>query len=359
MSAVLPGGLLELAGVTKRFGSTTALDDVTLTLQPGTFTALLGPSGCGKSTLLSLVAGLVHPDAGRVDLDGTSLLGLLAERRPVGLVFQKPLLFPHMSVLANIGFGLRVGGSGRREVRRVALEMLERVQLAGLADRHVGELSGGQEQRVALARALVLSPRVLLLDEPFSSLDAELRVTMRRLVRALADETGVTTLFVTHDQAEAVDVADDVVLVLGGRLVGHGPASGFWSAPSSLAAARFFGVTNEVAGQVRDGVFRCEGVSSAGGAVPASVPDGPAVLVVRPERLALGAAACPGLALPATVHEVRFAGTHLVLRLRRPDGSDLVAHAPVGTGVTPGAAVVVTAPADACAVLPAEGRAAT
>ena len=347
MSPTPPGGLLELAGVTKRFGATTAVDDVSLTLRPGSFTALLGPSGCGKSTLLSLVAGLVRPDAGRLDLDGISMLEQPAERRPVGLVFQKPLLFPHLSVLANVGFGLRVGGVGRREIRRASLEMLERVQLAGLGQRRVGELSGGQEQRVALARALVLSPRVLLLDEPFSALDAALRVTMRRLVRDLAAETGVTTVFVTHDQAEAVDVADDVALVLDGRLVGHGAASGFWSAPTTLAAARFFGVTNEVAGRVRDGVFSAEGV----GAVRCDVPDGPSVLVVRPERLVLGGCADPGPAWTATVQEVRFAGTHLVVRLVRPGGCDLVVHAPVGTVVTAGATVPVGAPGGACTVL--------
>ncbi len=342
----MPGGLLELSGVTKRFGPTTAVDGVTLTLQPGSFTALLGPSGCGKSTLLALVAGLTHPDAGRVDLDGVSLLGAPAERRPVGLVFQKPLLFPHLSVLANVGFGLRMGGAGRRDARRAALEMLERVQLAGLERRRVGELSGGQEQRVALARALVLSPRVLLLDEPFSALDSALRVTMRRLVRSLVDETGVTTVFVTHDQAEAVDVADDVALVLAGRLAGHGPASGFWSAPSSLAAARFFGVTNEIAGQVRHGVFSGGGV----GGLSCDLRDGPAVLVVRPERLVIGAG--PGPSLTATVHAVRFAGTHLVVRLLRRDDGDLVAHLPVGTSVTVGATVTVSAPPDAVTILP-------
>ena len=347
MSATPAGGLLELSSVSKRFGSTTAVEDVSLTLRPGSFTALLGPSGCGKSTLLALVAGLVHPDAGRIDLDGVSLLGAPAERRPVGLVFQKPLLFPHLSVLANVGFGLRVGGAGRGETRRASLEMLERVHLAGLEQRRVGELSGGQEQRVALARALVLSPRVLLLDEPFSALDSELRATMRRLVRALADETGVTTVFVTHDQAEAVDVADDVALVLDGRLAGHGAASGFWSAPSTLAAARFFGVVNEIPGQVRGGVFSAQGW----GSLPCDVRDGPGVLVVRPERLVVDAVPGPGPAVTATVHEVRFAGTHLVVRLVRPDGGVLVAHPPVGTGVTAGSTVSVSAPPDACTVL--------
>ena len=352
------GGRLELSGVTKAYGSTTAVDDVDLTLEPGSFTALLGPSGCGKSTLLSVVAGLVDPDRGRVDLDGTPLLGTPAERRPVGLVFQKPLLFPHLSVLANVGFGLRVSGRPRREVRRAALEMLDRVQLAGLGDRRVGELSGGQEQRVALARALVLAPRVLLLDEPFSALDAELRVTMRRLVRELADETGVTTVFVTHDQAEAVDVADDVALVLAGRLVGHGPAQRFWTDPPTLAAARFFGATNEVAGRMRAGSLDVPGADLP---VPAGTANGPIALVVRPERLALytpspNTPAGRGLRLPARVHEVRFAGTHLVVRLRRPGGGELVAHAPVGHPVAVGADVVVSAPADACTLLPDDGR---
>lgn len=354
------GALLELTGVTKAFGATTAVDDVSLRLEPGSFTALLGPSGCGKSTLLSLVAGLGDPDRGRIDLDGEPLVGTRAERRPVGLVFQKPLLFPHLSVLANVGFGLAVAGRPRRRVRDAALEMLDRVQLAGFADRRVGELSGGQEQRVALARALVLAPRVLLLDEPFSALDAELRATMRRLVRELTDAAGVTTVFVTHDQAEAVDVADDVALVLSGRLVGHGPAERFWTDPPTLAAARFFAATNEVAVRVRDGALDVPGADLP---VPRGTPDGPAVLVVRPERLALREpgthdptpSGASGLRLPATVREVRFAGTHLVVRLLRPGGGELVAHVPVSHPVTVGAAVEVTAPAAACTLLPDDG----
>jgi putative spermidine/putrescine transport system ATP-binding protein len=253
-AASRPGARLMLASVTKTFGSTTAVDELSLDLAAGSFTALLGPSGCGKSTLLALIAGLLDPDRGVTTLDERPLRGLPAERRPVGLVFQKPLLFPHLSVEANVAFGLRMSRRPRREARAAARGMLDRVQLSALAGRRVGELSGGQEQRVALARALVLSPRLLLLDEPFSQLDAALRAEMRALVRALADESKLTTLFVTHDQAEAVEVADDIALMLDGRIAGHGPAELFYTRPPSLAAARFFGVTNELPGHVSRGL---------------------------------------------------------------------------------------------------------
>jgi len=221
------GADVAIVQVTKRFGATLAVDDLSLRVPPGSLTALLGPSGCGKSTTLSLLAGLQHPDSGDVRVDGVSVLAVSAERRAVALVVQKPLLFPHLSVAQNVGFGLRMRGVDRRRRSRLVAEMLDRVQLPELADRRVGELSGGQEQRVALARALVLQPRVLLLDEPFSQLDAGLRVQMRALVRRLHGESDVTTLFVTHDQAEAVEVADTIALMQEGRLAGHGEPETF------------------------------------------------------------------------------------------------------------------------------------
>jgi putative spermidine/putrescine transport system ATP-binding protein len=265
----------------------------------------------------------------------------------VGTVFQKPLLFPHLSVEGNVGFGLRAHGVGRRQARDAVAAMLERVQLAGLADRRVGELSGGQEQRVALARALVLSPRVLLLDEPFSQLDSALRSQMRSLVRSLVDEAGVTTLFVTHDQAEAVEVADQIALLLDGRLVGHTAPQQFWTRPPSLDAARFFGVTNELRGVVSSGRFTAAGLRP----VPTDAPNGSAVLVVRPESLRLDESAASDLRVVGTVQSARFAGTHVAVDVSLGDDRLLVVHVPLATPVVPGARVTVTAAAAACTVL--------
>jgi len=326
------GTHLALAGLTKRFGDTVAVDRLDLEVRPGTLTALLGPSACGKSTTLAMIAGLVEPDAGDVAFDGSSVLGVPPERREVGMVFQKPLLFPHLDVAANVAFGLRMRGRDRRRTRAEVATMLERVGLGPLSRRRVGELSGGQEQRVSLARALVLSPAVLLLDEPFSALDAGLRREMRALVRQLQDELAVTTVFVTHDQAEAVEIADRVALLLDGRLAGSGAPDLFYLRPPSLAAARFFGVTNEICGAVASGTF-----SSAGGRLHrwVSCPDGPAVLVVRPEALRL--AHVPGpTTIPVTPVAVRSAGTHRVVHVAFEGGQTLQVHHPLDDPVVVG-----------------------
>lgn len=345
---------MSLDGLTRRFGVTTAVDDVGLQLRSGSFTALLGPSGCGKSTLLAMIAGLLAPDSGDIRIDATSMIGIPAERRPVSMLFQKPLLFPHLNVGQNVAFGLRLRGLGRREVRHRVETLLERVQLTGLSSRRVDELSGGQEQRVALARALVLRPRVLLLDEPFSQLDTALRTQMRALVRELHESSGVTTLFVTHDQGEAVDVADDIALMLQGRLAGYAAPPTFYTAPPSLAAARFFGVTNEVPGEVRGGRFAGAGLSTSSAAWSdgtAVIADGPAVLVVRPESIALSTDSVvmdeggqPATTVRAVAVAARFAGTHLAVELRLPIGTTLTAHVGLGTHIDLGSTMTASWP---------------
>ena len=341
---------ITLAGLTKRFGGTVAVEDLSLDLTPGSFTALLGPSGCGKSTTLSMIAGLLTPDAGDIGFDGASVVAVAAERRNVGLVFQKPLLFPHLTVEQNVAFGLRMRRLGRADARVRVHEMLERVQLSGLARRRVGELSGGQEQRAALARALVLRPKVLLLDEPFSQLDAALRAALRALLRTLHDESAVTTLFVTHDQHEAVELADTIVLLLDGRLAGHGDPEQFYTHPPSLAAARFFGVTNEISGRVTAGQFTADS-SHPGTTIRArtAVADGPAILVIRPEAVQLCEHPSPdtiaGIAVTA-----QFAGTHLDLDIDIGTPRPLRAQQPVGSPIRLGRAVHVRLPPPACTV---------
>ncbi len=358
----MTGTSITLTGVTKTFGDAHAVRDLSAVVAAGSFTALLGPSGCGKSTTLAMIAGLQQPDSGDIAFDGRSQLAVRTEHRPAGLVFQKPLLFPHLTVEQNVAFGLRMRGLDRARTRTQVAAMLDRVQLGALGRRRVGELSGGQEQRVSLARALVLRPQVLLLDEPFSQLDAALRAEMRDLITRLHRESRVTTVLVTHDQAEAVEVADTILLMLDGRPAGHGAPELFYTAPPSLAAARFFGVTNELPGVVRDGLF------TAADAVlrrETTLRNGRAVLVVRPEALAVhsdtGApgsdAVTGGLTDTVTdtatgvVTEARFAGTHVVVRVALPTGRELTVHTPVGGPVRPGAPVTLRIGRDAGTVL--------
>ncbi len=345
----MTGTTVALTGVQKYFGGTAAVRGLSTEIPAGAFTALLGPSGCGKSTTLAMLGGLLQPDSGDILFDDRSQLGVPAERRSAGLVFQKPLLFPHLDVEQNVAFGLRMRRVDRGRTRERVAAMLDRVQLAALARRKVGELSGGQEQRVALARALVLEPRVLLLDEPFSQLDATLRTEMRALVKELHSESGVTTIFVTHDQAEAVEVADTIALMLDGRLAGQGPPEIFYTAPPSLAAARFFGVTNELHGVVRAGVYVAD---SAELRRPTSLPDGPAVFVIRPEILTLRELPGDEDSLGGIAVAARFAGTHVAVGVLLAGGTSVTVHAPVATSVPLGASVRLGLPRSAGVVLP-------
>ena len=217
---------ITIQGVSRHFGDFTALDDVSVEIPSGSLTALLGPSGSGKSTLLRVIAGLERPDAGTVEIDGRDATGLPPQRRGVGFVFQHYAAFKHMTVRENVAFGLKVARRPKAEIRTRVDELLELVQLPGLADRYPAQLSGGQRQRMALARALAVEPQVLLLDEPFGALDARVRRELRAWLRRLHDEVHVTTVFVTHDQEEAMEVADQIVVMNHGRVeqVG-GPAT--------------------------------------------------------------------------------------------------------------------------------------
>jgi ABC-type Fe3+/spermidine/putrescine transport system ATPase subunit len=278
---------IRLDRLTRRYGEVVALDELTLDIGGGTVTALLGPSGCGKTTALKLVAGLLDPSGGRVLFGGRDVTEVAAERRGAVMVFQDHRLFPYLTAGDNVAFGLRMRGMARRERRRQAEAVLERVGLEGLAGRRPAELSGGQRQRVALARALVLEPEVLLLDEPLANLDAHLRAGLRELILDVQREREFTTVVVTHDQEEAVVLAEDIALLFDGRLHQHGAPRTFFEHPATERTARFFGATNLVPGR-RSG----DHVETPLGRlrVPDGAPGGPDVwLTVRPERLIVAA----------------------------------------------------------------------
>jgi sulfate transport system ATP-binding protein len=232
---------ITIQGVSRHFGDFTALDDVSVEIPSGSLTALLGPSGSGKSTLLRVVAGLERPDAGSVEIDGRDATGLPPQRRGVGFVFQHYAAFKHMTVRENVAFGLKVARRPRAEIKARVAELLELVQLPGLADRYPSQLSGGQRQRMALARSLAVQPSVLLLDEPFGALDARVRKELRAWLRHLHDEVHVTTVFVTHDQEEAMEVADRIVVMNHGRVEQVGGPRDLYEHPSNAFVMGFVG----------------------------------------------------------------------------------------------------------------------
>jgi putative spermidine/putrescine transport system ATP-binding protein len=276
---------VRLEDLRRRYGTTTALDGLTLTLHPGELIALLGPSGCGKTTALRLLAGLEEADSGRVIIAGNDVTNVPANRRDIGMVFQAYSLFPHMTARQNVEFGLQLHRVDVEERRQRAREVLELVGLAAHANKFAHQLSGGQQQRVALARALAIRPKVLLLDEPLSALDAKVRSRLRDEIRRVQLEVGITTLFVTHDQEEALAIADRVGVMQAGRLEQMGPPTEIYSRPATPFVAEFVGLTNRLQGTVRDGVVEVRGTQIP--LVERDVPDGPATALVRPEAVSL------------------------------------------------------------------------
>jgi iron(III) transport system ATP-binding protein len=296
--------LLELQGIRKRFGEHEVLKGVDLAVYPGEILALLGPSGCGKTTLLRVIAGLESPDEGRVLLEGQDITPLPPERRGIGFVFQDYALFPHLTALGNVAFGLK--GKDRLERARRALE---RVGMTLFQDRKPGELSGGQQQRVALARALAPGPRLVLLDEPFSSLDAGLRAATREEVRKVLKETGTTAILVTHDQEEALSFADRLGVMRGGRLLQVGTPEEVYLRPKTPFVAQFLGRTNLLPGEGK-GRY----AETCLGPVPLAEPaHGPLILSLRPEALRL---IPPGEGPLGEVVAREFKGHDLTYRVR-------------------------------------------
>jgi putative spermidine/putrescine transport system ATP-binding protein len=280
---------LELDSVTYRYGPTTALDRLDLSVSTGEFVSILGPSGCGKTTALRVIAGLLRPTSGRVRLDGRDITNLRPEKRPLSMVFQHLALFPHLSVEENVGFSLSIRHTPRMVIRSKVEAMLELVGLSGLGSRSINQLSGGQQQRVALARGLITEPEILLLDEPLGALDLQIRKEMQLELKSLQRRLGITFLFVTHDQTEAMSMSDRVVLMKEGRMVQDAPPFETYTHPVDPFAAKFVGDTNLLEGEVAEinGFVRVavEGGDIVLPAEPGVAVGDPVVVSIRPEHL--------------------------------------------------------------------------
>ncbi len=284
------GARLTIEGVTKRYGETAALDDVSLTVDPGTYVVILGPSGSGKTTLLSILGGFTAPTHGRILIDDKDVTNVPPVRRPTTTVFQDYALFPHMTVAKNVGFGLAMHGIKGAERQQRIEHALELVGLPGTGDRHISSLSGGQRQRIALARAVVIEPRVLLLDEPLGALDLKLRRQMQDELSEIQRRLGTTFVHVTHDQEEAMSLADAIVVLRDGKIEDHGPPDRLYLRPSSRFSATFMGDSNLIDGTVQRSLDGGIEVATAFGVIfvrDTAPPGSPVALAVRPEHLRL------------------------------------------------------------------------
>ncbi|WNG87411.1 ABC transporter ATP-binding protein [Mycobacterium sp. ITM-2016-00317] len=330
------GVAVQLTDLTRVYGSTRALDGLTLHIEPGELVALLGPSGCGKTTALRILAGLDEATSGTVSVGGVDVSRVPANKRDMGMVFQAYSLFPHLTVLDNVAFGLKMRGKSKRDRLSRASDMLDLVGLGALGGRYAKELSGGQQQRVALARALAIQPRVLLLDEPLSALDAKVRTQLRDEIRRVQLDVGTTTLFVTHDQEEALAVADRVGVMNQGRLEQLAAPADLYAHPATPFVADFVGLNNKVPATVSGGTANLLGVAVA--ALPGSV-EGQGLAMVRPESVTVTA----DPAGTATVSAVSFLGAISRVHLALPDGSVLSAQlsSSVARGFAPGDHVTV------------------
>ena len=357
---------VRLEGLSRHYGPVVALDHLDLTLQPGELVALLGPSGCGKTTTLRLLAGLEDADTGQITVAGKDITRVSAAKRDMGMVFQAYSLFPHMTVRQNVAFGLRLRKVSAAQRDKRAIEMLDLVGLSTQADRYPHQLSGGQQQRVALARALAIEPQVLLLDEPLSALDAKVRAQLRDEIRRIQLDVGITTLFVTHDQEEALAIADRVGVMREGRLEQLAPPTEVYSRPATSFVAEFVGLSNRLAGEVRGGEVIVRGCKLP--LVERDTPDGQVVALVRPEAVSLASNA-PGSEagsgpLTGTVIAITFLGatsrvtvdlgdTRVMAQLPTSEATALAAGSRVVLAIRPDP-VLVSADADPAAAAAGE-----
>ncbi len=349
---------LSVENLTAHYGSTRVLENLSLAVEAGELVSLLGASGCGKTTTLRVIAGFLEPTEGRIMLGGRDLARLPAYRRDIGLVFQNYALFPHLTVLDNVGFGLKQRGVARPERDRRAGAMLERVGLTALAARLPGALSGGQKQRVALARALVIEPPLLMFDEPLSNLDAKLRIDMRVEIRQLQRANGTTSVYVTHDQEEAFSISDRVAIMHQGRIMQFDAPETLYRRPVNAFVARFVGFENLIPMQVVARAGETATAELAGGTRLdldrrhfGSIPDR-FVLATRPE----GLTATPGTSgdgIPATVDVRTYLGRAYQYRCSTPTGP-LVANGPLSQPLEPGSAARLVPVVDQCCVLGVE-----
>ncbi len=344
---------LELEHIDKSWGRLPALSDICLSVPRGMFLSLLGPSGCGKTTLLRVIAGTLEPDGGRVRLDGADITGLPTHRRNMGMVFQSFALLPHLSVAGNVAFPLRVRGVPAAEQQRRVTEALRMVHLDAFAARYPRELSGGQQQRVGLARAIVYRPSILLLDEPLSNLDASLREEMRFEISQVTRSLGITAVYVTHDQREALALSDAIAVMKRGRVVQFGAPEEIFRRPADGFIARFVGYANALAAVASEGEVRLE---ADGTRLETTTPPpaGAVTAFIHASAVGLADAAEPGAnRLRCIVVDLAFMGDHVEYVLRHPSGAQLKAHAPVGaTTHSRGAEVAAVLPPDKLVVVP-------
>ena len=357
--------LLSVKSISKSFGDNEVLKSLSLDVYEGEFLTLLGPSGCGKTTLLRLIAGLEEPTAGSVHLDGADVTSQPPEKRPLNTVFQNYALFPHMNVAQNVAYGLKIRRTPKKEIAEKVESALSLVQLSGYGKRTPAQLSGGQRQRVAIARAIVLAPRLLLLDEPLGALDLQLRRQMQVELKRLQKTLGITFIYVTHDQEEALNMSDRIAVMREGRICQLGAPQEIYEHPNSMFTAQFIGQTNLLHASVASADDKRLTLDIAGQIVPASsywqqfAPGDAVCLSVRMERVRYGATSQHSFSLPATLEEKQYTGGSQRIVLALEDGQRItcMGDSHDGRSIEPGQCVRVWWEESGAAVVPEEAQA--